>query len=127
MIAPLYLKNELKLVHPLYFPVYDDRNKIWRIRKWLSINPMNHKLNTWQFNSTNILNVGKEINMKAVESVRRGLWGARFGKRLLQEVDESNARLIEQNEANVDYATRYIAKNIWAKYRHPRVFVHREG
>lgn len=136
MRAPNYIQKELNLIHPLYFAAFEPIMKRWHIRKWISFQPINHKIVHWKQLSTNILTIRKEDNvgndigympldMRAVEAVKEGLYWARNAKKLLQEIDDANQGVVEKADEEDEYLHRYAAKRIWSHYREPSVFINR--
>lgn len=136
MQAESYVQKELELIHPLYFSIFNEENQRWHIRKWNSVFLANHKIVNWKFASINILTIRKEnetgsdigympLDMRAIKAVRLGLWGARNVKRIKQEVDNANQYNEEKADQELDYVSRYMAKNIWHKFQEPSVFIHR--
>ena len=55
MRAERWIQRELSLINPLYFAVWDKYQ--WRIRKWQSIHPLNHRIENWLIASTNIMSI----------------------------------------------------------------------
>lgn len=150
MNAPKYIQKELSLIDPLYFIAYDplprvcgngeeiplfvDKQGRWLVRKWKTVNPINQRLDTWRFNSINILTVSKtdegnndigfcSIDRRVIDTMREGFYWARNAKRILHDIDRSNDSMVEREEAEEDYIHRYGAKMIWRRFREPRVFL----
>jgi hypothetical protein len=125
MHAQTWAQKELKLIDPRYFAVWDTKNKCFRVRKWYSTHPIDQKLSLWESRSDNIAKLPpyEEINMAFVESMREGFYWARNAKMLLQEIDESNAKLEESEAREQDYMARYMAKEIYRIYREPRIIL----
>lgn len=152
MRAPKYMQAELSLISPLYFVVHDLSSKIcynelsddeegvfytdvrgrWRVRKWKSIHPINHRLSTWKFNSTNIFKVcqcsedggdiGYEpLDMRTAEVVKEGLKNAINAKRFLQSIDKYNDDLVEKATIEEEYIFRHGAKMMWKYNREPMI------
>jgi len=149
MKAPRYIQEELKLINPQYFAVHDPSPRLysveegfltvdtrgrWLIRKWKYTHPYSQKLDTWRFNSTPIMTLCQEsatgqdigyepLDMRAVHSVRQGLYNARHAKELLLSIDKSNDDLVAKAEAEEEYIFRYAAKQIYKHFREPTVFL----
>lgn len=125
MRAQIWVQKELSLIDPLYFAVWDTPNWCWRVRKWTSTHPIDHKLTLWESRSENVtkLPIMEEFNMEFINSMREGLYWARNAKYLLQEIDESNARLEERENEEQDYMARFMAKEVYRIFREPRVIL----
>ena len=123
MKAPRWVQDELKCIDSRYFAVWDNRKRCMRIRKWHSTNPIDQRLNTWEYRSDNVANLPayEEVNGAFIESMKEGLYWARNAKYLLQEIDESNARLEQQEQDEQTYMAKFMAKEIYRIYREPRV------
>ena len=150
MNAPRYIQDELKLIDSRYFAVFDplprvcgngaevplfvDKQGRWLIRKWKSVHPIDQRLNTWRFNSTDILTVKETddedndmgfhaLDRRVLDAMKMGFYWARNAKQLLQDIDKSNEDMEAKEEAEEDYIHRYGAKMIWRRYREPRIFL----
>lgn len=124
MRAERWIQHELRLINPLYFAVWDTEKNAWRIRKWQSIHPLNHRIDNWRFASTGIMTVPYELlDRRAIDAVREGLWNAINAKKILQQIDESNARLMEKAEVEDELLARELAKSIWHHYQEPTIYL----
>ena len=120
--AERWIQRELKLINPLYFAVFD--GKKWRIRKWQSIHPLNHRIECWQINSKNIMSVPYGmLDRRAIDAVREGLWNALNAKKILLEIDRANDRQIYKAEIEDNLIARELAKSVWKHYREPSIFL----
>ena len=119
MHVPYSFKKDLELINPRYFASYDERSRTWSIRKWRTMYPRPH---TMFKDSDPICMVPfATLDERMLEKIRRGLYWARKAKELAQSVDADNARLLEQSEAETEYVSRYLAKDIYRHYREPRI------
>lgn len=150
MKAPKYINKELNLISDLYFVVHDplpricgngeeipyfiDRQGRWLVRKWKSAHPINQRLDTWRFNSVNILTINEtdnedndigyhSLDMRTIDAMRMGFYWARNAKYLLQNIDRSNDDLVEKADIEEDYIHRHGAKMMWKYNRESSVFL----
>lgn len=49
--------------------------------------------------------------------MREGLYWAKKAKEYAIQIDKENDKMVEQEEIEHDYITRYMAKHIWSYYR----------
>lgn len=124
MRAERWIQHELQLTNPLYFAAWDSVTHTWRIRKWRSIHPLNHRIRNWQFASLPIMTVGETmLDRRAIEAVREGLWNSVHAKMILQKIDKDNARQYESADVEDELLARELAKSIWHHYREPTIFL----
>ena len=124
MRAERWIQHELSLINPLYFVAWDNEYKLWRIRKWQSVHPLNHRIENWQIASTPIMKVGEQmLDRRAIDAVREGLWNALNAKVILQQIDKKNARQYESAEIEDELLARELATSIWHHYREPTIFL----
>jgi len=122
MRAERWINRELRLINPLYFAVWDKTT--WRIRKWQSIHPLNHRIENWQIASTGIMTVPYELlDRRAIDAVREGLWNAINAKKILLEIDRNNDRLQDNAAIEDELIARELAKSIWHHYRESTIFL----
>ena len=122
MRAARWIQRELSLINPLYFAVWDKYQ--WRIRKWRSIHPLNHRIENWLIASTNIMSIPYEmLDRRAIDSVREGLWNALNAKKILQQIDAENDKQIYSAEIEDELIARELAKSVWHHYQEPTIFL----
>jgi len=115
MKEPTWFKNELKLIHPKYFTIFDSRRRKYYIRKWKTAYP---RPNTWKRDSTPICQVPyPTLDHRILDKMREGLYWAKKAKEYAIQIDRENDKMVEQEEIEHDYITRYMAKHIWGYYR----------
>lgn len=115
MKAPFWFVNDLKLIHPKYFAVFDDRRQKYYIRKW---HGPHARPRTWRIDSTPICQVPyPALDERILHYLRKGLYWGRKAKELALQVDAENEREMEREEMEHEYVTRYMAKKIYGYYR----------
>lgn len=123
MTTPTYIKQELRCIDPLYFAVFDKQKEVWKIRKWKSIHPINHKIDNWRFVSTNIMTIDDELDMRVIHAMQEGFYWARHAMELVRDIDESNKELERKHSIETELIGRDAAKAIWGHYREPSVYL----
>ena len=119
MYVPYSFVKDLSLINPKYFANYDEMSGTWIIRKWLGAYPRPRTVET---DSKIICIVPYPmLDERILSKIRRGLYFAQKTKELIQKIDESNARLVEQADVETEYVSRYMAKDIYRHYREPRM------
>jgi len=119
MYVPYWFLKDLALIDSKYFADYNARKKIFEIRKWKTAYP---RPRTIKLDSKLVCKIRyNQLDNRVLNDLREGLYNARHAKELLQKIDESNARLIEQAKMEDDYIARYMAKKIYSYYREPIV------
>lgn len=137
MNCPQYIQKELNLIDSMYFAVYNPEKHRWQIRKWQGIYPK--KLYLWREFSENILTINREemtdeglidagymeIDMRTVDAIRKSHWWKLHWKKNIQELDGRNERRERQEQAQLEYESKYVAKRIWRNLHEPTV--HQSG
>jgi len=119
MHTPEWFARALKLIHPKYFAIYDEKKKKYFIRKWLTAYP---RPRTWEIDSTPVCPVAfPMLDERTLQKLREGLYWARHAKELLLQIDRNNERLEEQADIETEYVSRYMAKSIYHYYREPTI------
>lgn len=144
MLAPKYIQRELKAINPLYFAVFDSRPRFanmkvdkdgrWLIRKWKTTHPLQQRIENWKFMSLPILTIKNEdqngrdigycqLDMRAIHTIKEGLYNARIAKTILAKIDEANDTMVAKEDEEYEYQLRAAAKRVWHRYREPTVFL----
>ena len=143
MNTPKYITQELKAIDSMYFAVFNscivDRKSMsagrgrWQIRKWVGIYPK--RLGLWNEESEVIMTLCKEemsdrglvdvgyedIDERVVSAIRKSHWWKLDYKRKLEDVDWHNEKLERQANAELDYQSKYVARQAWHMEREPTV------
>lgn len=128
-----YIDEELALIDPNYFAVFDEVKGRWRVQKWDS----HTRRRNWRIHSQEILTVKKEdkqgndigycdIDMRTVRAMRVGFYYARNAIKLLREIDEANDKMVRNLNAEQDYQIRAGAKRVWHYYQEPTVYLNQK-
>ena len=124
-----FAERELELVNPRYFPRYNETTNRWEVRKWNSLwRKRNPELNSILICNVRIeddlgRDIGyKDIDKSIIDTVREGFYWARKAKELSAKIDRDNERLEQSSDEEIEYVSRYMAKNIWHKFQEPTVF-----
>ena len=123
--APNYIQRELKVINPLYFAVWDNARKYWRIVKkksWYS------KERNWRFDSVPILKIldnkdlhaeakYKALDMRTIHMMKEGFYNARKAMEISRAIDNYNEALDEKANEDARYIGRETANDIWRHFR----------
>lgn len=147
MITPRWIQRELKLIHPMYFAIFNPhvRTKTsmsygkgrWQIRKWIGAYPK--KLDLWDTSaSKNIMTICKEtynsdkglhdtgyeeIDMRVIYAIRKSHWWKLNWKEKIADMDWRNEKMERDAIKELDYQSRHISKLVWRKLHEPTVIL----
>ena len=147
MIAPLYIQRELAGVDSLYFAIFNPRIRDkknmsygkgrWQIRKWTGICPK--RLDLWgcsgysevimtickeEMTHEGLVDAGYEnIDRRVITAIRESNYWMADYKRKLDEIDWNNENLERKAKAEFEYESKWVAKNIWRKFKEPTVLL----
>ena len=142
MFAPNYIQKGLKAIDGMYFAVFNPNVKggmsakkgRWQVRKWLGVYPK--RLDLWDTDmSEAILTICKEemtddglvdagyedIDSRVIFAIRKSHYWKLDWKRKIAEMDWKNDRLRRQADAELDYQSKYVARQAWHMEREPHI------
>ena len=147
MLAPLYIRQELKAIDSLYFAIFNPRIRDgknmsygkgrWQIRKWRGVFP--ERLDLWdcygysevimtickeEVTDDGLVDAGYEkIDRRVITAIgESNHWKADYKKKI-EEIDWNNENLERKAKVELEYESRYMAKSIWRKMKEPTVFL----
>lgn len=129
--APRYIQEELRTINPLYFAVWDNARKFWRVVKKRY---NSSKRRNWRFDSVPIMRVQdtkdlyvyrkyQALNMSVINAMKEGFYNARKAKEISAAIDRNNEALEEKANADARYIGRDTGRSIWKHFREPSIFL----
>ena len=143
MLAPDYIQRGLRGIDSMYFAIFNpcilDRKSMsagrgrWQVRKWGGIHPK--RLDLWDTESEVIMTICKEemtdrglvdpgyeeMDIRVVTAIRKSNHWKNQWKKKIAELDWSNEKLERQANDELDYQSKYVARQAWHMEREPTV------
>ena len=142
MICPRYIQKGLSLIDKLYFAAFNpcveggmsNKKGRWQVRKWVGVFPK--RLNLWDTDMSDaimticreevtedgLVDIGyEEIDMRVVTAIRKSNYWKNQWKKKIAEMDWRNERKERQANIELDYQSKYVARQVWHMEREPTV------
>lgn len=133
MEAPQYFKEEVYWINPRYFVAWNPRKGRWQIRMWTeSPGKKDHlffdiyvrksiAISTVCFYDDNFeRDIGyKPLDQRTIYALKLARWNADNPDAMLKDIDDTNERLEQEFDENIEYMMHDAVKAAWRHFHEP--------